>query len=328
MSSISRLPNLLLFSRRVRSIERLLIGPRASDRRCHKLNPSKRRKITAKTRHRVFRDAAMPKSQAKKKSPTKGPDTSKSGGKAGVLAPYEFSGRDLIKISSFDLAQVQESLEHSDVPSLRPQLKSPRQCPRELNHPMHWQLLQHEFLISRHKALRSSGKAAWNSSEQSLTPPVPSHPSTLPALDPASKIPEALPLVESAGDSRSPSLCESLTASTKPLFPEIRVSPPEETPKASSQPRPAIEDPAYPWEEEELQALEDLRNEQRRLHEETLNAMGQMAYWSFRAQRAANRVKKTMCELRSYMDELLAEQEGGQGHEENECNIMPLSLSK
>ncbi|KAI1023827.1 hypothetical protein LB504_005394 [Fusarium proliferatum] len=313
MSSISRLPNLLIFSRRVRSIERLLIGPRASDRRCHELNPSKRRKITAKTRHRVLRDAAMHKSQAKKKSPAKGLDTSKPGGKAGVLAPYEFSGRDLINISSFDLAQVQESLEHSDVPSLRPQLKSPRQCPRELNHPMHWQLLQHEFLISRHKALRSS---------------VPSHPSTLPALDPTSKIPETLPLAESASDSRPPSPGESSTASTKPLFPEIRVSPPEETPKASSQPRPAIEDPAYPWEEEELQALEDLRNEQRRLHEETLNAMGQMAYWSFRAQRAANRVKKTMCELRSYMDELLAEQEGVQGHEENECHIMPLALTK
>jgi hypothetical protein len=157
MSSISRLPNLLLFSRRVRSIERLLIGARASDLRCHELNPSKRRKITAKTRHRVFRDAAMPKSQAKK-PPAKGLDTSKSNAKAGTPAPYKFSGHDSINISSFDLAQVQESLEHSDVPSLRPQLKSPRQCPRELNHPMHWQLLQHEFLISRHKALRSSGK--------------------------------------------------------------------------------------------------------------------------------------------------------------------------
>ncbi|KAG5818602.1 hypothetical protein H9Q71_001349 [Fusarium xylarioides] len=255
----------------------------------------------------------MPKSQAKKKAPAKGLDTSKPNVKAGTPTPYEFSGRDSINISSFDLAQVQESLEHSDVPSMRPQLKSPRQCPRELNHPMHWQLSQHEFLISRHKALRSS---------------VPSHPSTLPTLEPTSKTPETLPLDESASDPRSPSPGESSTTSTKPPLPEIRVSPPEEMNKIPLQARPPIEDPAYPWEEEELQALEDLRNEQRRLHEETLDAMGQMAYWSFRAQRAANRVKKTMCELRSYMDEVLAEQEGQQGHEENECTVLPLSLTK
>ncbi|RKK88229.1 hypothetical protein BFJ69_g85 [Fusarium oxysporum] len=270
----------------------------------------------------------MPKSQAKKKPPAKNLDTSKSNAKAGTPAPYEFSGRDLINISSFDLAQVQESLEHSDVPSMRPQLKSPRQYPRELNHPMHWQLLQHEFLISRHKALRSSGKTSWNSSQQSLTPPVPSHPPTLPALEPTSKSPETLPLDESASNLRPPSPGESSTASTKPPVPEIRLSPPEETSKPPRQPRPPIENPAYPWEEEELQALEDLRNEQRRLHEETLDAMGQMAYWSFRAQRAANRVKKTMWELRSYMDEVLAEQEEVQGHNENECNVVPPSLTK
>ncbi|EXA36134.1 hypothetical protein FOQG_19202 [Fusarium oxysporum f. sp. raphani 54005] len=255
----------------------------------------------------------MPKSQAKKKPPAKGLDTSKSNAKAGTPAPYEFSGHDSINISSFDLAQAQQSLEHSDVPSMRPQLKSPRQYPRELNHPMHWQLLQHEFLISRHKALRSS---------------VPSHPSTLPALEPTSKTPETLPLDKPASNLRPPSPGESSTASTKPPVPEIRLSPPEETSKTPRQPRPPIENPAYPWEEEELQALEDLRNEQRRLHEETLNAMGQMAYWSFRAQRAANRVKKTMCELRSYMDEVLAEQEEVQGHNENECNVVPPSLTK
>jgi hypothetical protein len=101
----------------------------------------------------------MPNSH-EKKSLAKGPDASKSNAKAGTPAPYEFSGRGTINISSFDLAQVQESLEHSDVPSMRPQLKSPRQCPRELNHPMHWQLSQHEFLIARHKALRSSGKTS------------------------------------------------------------------------------------------------------------------------------------------------------------------------
>jgi hypothetical protein len=71
-----------------------------------------------------------------------------------------------------------------------------------------------------------------------------------------------------------------------------------------------------------------MRNEQRRLHKETLDAMGRMAYWSFRAQRAANRVKKTMCELRSYMDEVLAEQEDAQDHEENGCTVLPLSLTK
>ncbi|PNP81147.1 hypothetical protein FNYG_05614 [Fusarium nygamai] len=255
----------------------------------------------------------MPESQAKKKSPAKGLDASKSNAKAGTSAPYEFSGRDSINISSFDLAQVQESLEHSDVPSMQPQLKSPRQCPREWNHPMHWQLSQHEFLIARHKALRSS---------------VPSHPPTLPALEPTSKTPETLPLDESASDSRPPSTGESSTASTKPPIPEIRVSPPEELNETPRQAPPPIEDPAYPWAEEELQALEEMRNEQRRLHEETLDAMGKMAYWSFRAQRAANRVKKTMCELRSYMDEVLAEQEGAQGHEENGCTVLPLSLTK
>ncbi|KAF5694329.1 hypothetical protein FDENT_1195, partial [Fusarium denticulatum] len=154
----------------------------------------------------------MPKSQAKKKASAKGLDASKSNVKAGTPAPYEFSGRASINIRSFDLALVQESLEHSDVPSMRPQLKSPRQCPRELNHPMHWQLSQHEFLIARHKALRSS---------------VPSHPPTLPALEPTSKTPETLPLDESASDSRPPSPGESSTASTKPPLPEIRVSPPE-----------------------------------------------------------------------------------------------------
>ncbi|KAF5555897.1 hypothetical protein FMEXI_1364 [Fusarium mexicanum] len=270
----------------------------------------------------------MPKSQVKKKSPAKGLRTSKPNTKAGTPTPYKFSGRDLINISSFDLAQVQESLEHSDVPSMRPQLKSPRQYPRELNHPMDWQLLQHEFLISRHKALRSSGKTSWNSSQQSLTPLVPSHPPTLPALEPTPKAPETLPLDESASDSRPPSPGESSTASTKPPVPEIRISPPEEMSTASRQARPPIEDPAYPWEEEELQALEDMRNEQRRLHKETLDAMGQMAYWSFRAQRAAIRVKNTMCDLRSYMDEVLAEQEGVQGHEENECTVLPLSFTK
>lgn len=155
-----------------------------------------------------------------------------------------------------------------------------------------------------------------------------SHPSTVPALEPTSKTPETLPLDESASNLRPPSPGESSTASTKPPVPEIRLSPPEETSKTPRQPRPPIENPAYPWEEEELQALEDLRNEQRRLHEETLDAMGQMAYWSFRAQRAANRVKKTMCELRSYMDEVLAEQEEVQGHNENECNVVPPSLTK
>ncbi|KAF4439883.1 hypothetical protein FACUT_3845 [Fusarium acutatum] len=269
----------------------------------------------------------MPKSQAKKKAPAKGLDTSKPNVKAGTPAPYEFSGRDSINISSFDLAQVQELLEHSDVPSMRPKLKSPRQCPRELNHPMHWQLSQHEFLISRHKALRSSGKSSWNSSRQSLTPPVPSHPSSLPALEPTSKTPESLPLDESASDSPPPSPGESSTAPAKPPLPEIRVSPPEEMNKTPRKAHPPIEDPAYPWEEE-LQALEDMRNEQRRLHEETLDAMGQMAYWSFRAQRAANRVKKRMCKLRGYMDEVLAEQEGVQGPEENECTVLPLSLTK
>ncbi|KAF5715968.1 hypothetical protein FMUND_6613 [Fusarium mundagurra] len=254
----------------------------------------------------------MPKSQAKKKSPAKGLNASKSNAKAGTPAQYEFSGRDSINISSFDLAQVQESLKHSDVPSMRPPLKSPRQCPRELNHPMHWQLSQHEFLISRHKALRSS---------------VPSHPSTLPALEPTSKAPETLPLDESASDSHPPSPGESST-SRKPTLPEIRVSPPEEMNKTPHQARHPIEDPSCPWEEDELQALEAMRNEQRRLHEETLDAMGQMAYWSFRAQRAANRVKKTMCELRSYMNEVLAEQEGVQGHEDNECTVLPLSLTK
>ncbi|KAF5254671.1 hypothetical protein FANTH_604 [Fusarium anthophilum] len=259
------------------------------------------------------RDAAMPKSQAKKKSPAKGLGTSKPNTKAGTPTPYEFSGRDSINISSFDLAQVQESLEHSDVPSMRPQLKSPRQYPRALNHPMDWQLLQHEFLISRHKALRSS---------------VPSTPSTLPALEPTPKAPETLPLDEAASDSRPPSPGESSTASTKPPVPEIRISPPEEMSRASRQARPPIEDPAYPWEEEELQALEDMRNEQCRLHKETLDAMGQMAYWSFRAQRAAIRVKETMRDLRSYMDKVLAEQEGVQDHEENECTVLPLSFTK
>ncbi|KAF4961542.1 hypothetical protein FGADI_166 [Fusarium gaditjirri] len=254
----------------------------------------------------------MPKSQAKK-PPAKGLGTSKSDVKAGTPAPYEFSGSDSINISSFDLAQVQESLEHSDVPSMRPQLKSPRQCSRELNHPMHWQLLQHEFLVSRHKALRSSAT---------------SRPSTLPALEPTSKTPDTLPLDASASNLHPPSPGESSTASAKPPLPEVRISPPEETAKTCREPRRPIENPAYPWEEEELQALEDLRNEQRRLHEETLDAMGQMAYWSFRAQRAENRVKKTMCELRNYMDEALAEQEGVQGHNENECNVVPPSLTK
>ncbi|KAF5624416.1 hypothetical protein F52700_9583 [Fusarium sp. NRRL 52700] len=305
-----------------------LFRARASNRHCLVLSPSKRRTITAKTWPQSPRDAAMPKSQAKKKSQANGLGTSRPNLKAGTPTPYEFSGRDSINISSLDLAQVQESLEHSDVSSMRPQLKSPRQYPRELNHPMHWKLLQHEFFISRHKALRSSGKAFLNSPQQSLTLPVPCPPSTLLALEPALKTPETLPLDESASNLPPLSPDESSTASTKLPVPEIRVSPPAETSKTSRQACPPIEDPAYPWAEEELQALEDMRNEQRRLHEETLDAMGQMAYWSFRAQRAANRVKKTMCELRSYMEEVLAEQEGVQGHDENECNIMPLSLTK
>ncbi|KAF5646392.1 uncharacterized protein FTJAE_2091, partial [Fusarium tjaetaba] len=173
--------------------------------------------------------SAMPKSQASKKSPAKGLDASKSNTKAGTPAPYEFSGRDSINISSFDLAQVQESLEHSDVPSMQPQLKSPRPCPRQLNHPMHWQLSQHEFLIARHKALRSSA---------------PSHTSTLPALEPTSKTPETLPLDEPAGDSRPASPGESSSASMKPPLPEIRVSPPGELNEAPRQAPPPIEHPA------------------------------------------------------------------------------------
>jgi hypothetical protein len=270
----------------------------------------------------------MPKSQTKKLPPAKGLDASKSNVKVGAPAPYEFSGRDSINISSFDLAQVQESLEHSDVPSMRPQLKSPRRCSRELNHPMHWQLQQHEFLIWRHKALRSSGKTARNSSQCQLTPPVSPHPSTLPAVEPTSKAPETLPLDEPTSNLHPPSPGESSTASTKPPLPKIRVSPPDETSKTPRQPHPSIENPAYPWEEEELRALEELRNEQRRLHEETLDAMREMAYWSFRAQRAANRVKKTMYELGSYMGEIRSEQEEGQGHHGNKCNVAPPSATK
>ncbi|KAF5636449.1 uncharacterized protein FTJAE_6050 [Fusarium tjaetaba] len=114
----------------------------------------------------------------------------------------------------------------------------------------------------------------------------------------------------------------------KPPLPEIRVSPPGELNEAPRQAPPPIEDPAYPWAEEELEALVEMRNEQRRLHQETLDAMGRMAYWSFRAQRAANRLEKTMGELRSYMDEVLAEQEDAQDHEENGCTVLPLSLTK
>ncbi|KAF9765983.1 hypothetical protein IL306_001636, partial [Fusarium sp. DS 682] len=82
-----------------------------------------------------------------------------------------------------------------------------------------------------------------------------------------------------------------------------------------------IEKPTDPREEEELRALEETRNEQRRVHEETLDAMREVCVWSVRAHRAAGRLRKTMVELRRYMDEVRSGKDEAQGPDRIDCEV-------
>ncbi|KAF4345124.1 hypothetical protein FBEOM_1000 [Fusarium beomiforme] len=264
-----------------------------NDRSRPALSPSKPRTIPRRcSETRLPSYPAMPETQ-KTAVPAKGRHASKSDTKSEVPVPYKFTGRDAIDLTSFDLANVQERLQHSDVPSssaMQPQLKSPRKYPLEFNHPIHWHLRQHEYLVSRTLDQRQS---------------------VLPLPEQTSEAFETLPPDEPTNESPGELSIISGTLS----LPAIYVSPPKEAPEDARQPHPfiKIENPTDPREEEELRALEEARREQRRVHGDTLFLMSEVCRWSIKAHNSALRLRKTMAELRRYMDEVRSEEGEAQG---------------